>query len=129
VHRYAHVGNTHDVQPYFYLLMLYQQPVIFPGLLFLAILAAGLYFVLKDWRRLGGSQLLPWGMAAMSILSPAMLTQSLYRYVIVAIPLSCLALGMGIASARQRAGRTAVTAAPPAPLAAAAPGSPATEPR
>ena len=35
----------------------------------------------------------------MSVLSPALLTQSLYRYAIVAVPLSCLALGLGVAAA------------------------------
>ena len=127
VQRYAGTGNTRDVQPYFYLLMLYQQPVVFSGLLFLAVLLAGLFFVLRDWRRLGGPQLLPWGMAAMSVLSPALLTQSLYRYAIVAVPLSCLALGLGVAAAHSRAAAPAPPRATPArPLAsAAAPGGPA----
>ena len=124
--RYAGTGNTRDVQPYFYLLMLYQQPVVFTGLLFLSVLLAGLFFVLRDWRRRGGAQLLPWSMAAMSILSPAILTQSLYRYVIVAVPLSCLGLGLGIAAARGRAAAPAPPSARPArPLASAAPGGPA----
>ncbi len=122
VRRYAGTGNTRDVQPYFYLLMLYQQPVFFPGLLFLAIVAAGLFFVAKDWRRRGGVQLLPWGMAAMSILSPALLTQSLYRYVIVAVPLSCLALGLGIAAARQRQAGPAQAKPKPALVATAVAG-------
>ena len=62
----------------------------------------------------------------MSILSPAILTQSLYRYVIVAVPLSCLGLGLGIAAARGRAAAPAPPSASPArPLASAAPGGPA----
>jgi hypothetical protein len=131
VEAYAGTGNTRSVEPYTYFLLLYQEPVQFPGLVFLAVVLAGLVFVLKDWRRFGGMQLLPWGMAAMSILTPAMLTQSLYRYVIVAIPLSCLALGLGIASARAR---SRVPNLPPArlarPLAAAeAPGGPGGERR
>jgi hypothetical protein len=105
VEAYAGTGNTRAVQPYAYLVQLYQQPVQFPGLLFVAVVVAGLVFVLRDWRRLGGLQLLPWGMAAISILTPAMLTQSLYRYTIVAVPLSCLALGLGIAGRRNRLAR------------------------
>jgi hypothetical protein len=102
---YAHTtSNTHAVQPYSYFVLLYQQPVLFPGVVYLLVVLAGLAFVLRDWRRLGGMQLLPWGLAAMSILTPAMATQSLYRYTIMAIPLSCLAVGLGFAT-RNRAPR------------------------
>jgi len=96
-------SNTTAVFPYAYFMLLYQQPVYFPGVIFLLIVLAGLYFVVRDWRQLGGPQLLPWGLAAASILLPAMLTQSLYRYTIVAIPLSCLALGLGFATRRGQA--------------------------
>ncbi len=58
----------------------YQQPVYFPGLLFLLVVLTGLAGVLADWRRLGGTALLPWALAVVSIVSPALLTQSLYRY-------------------------------------------------
>ena len=90
-------ANTHAVYPEAFFLFLYQQPVIFPGLVFLAIVLAGLVGVLKRWRRWGGIQGLPWALAAVSILSPALLTQSLYRYVIVAIPLACLAAALNFA--------------------------------
>ena len=96
--RYAHTAqNTHAVQPYAYFLFLYQQPVIFGGLLFLFAVLAGLVGVLRSWRRWGGLQALPWVVAAVSLVLPAMLTQSLYRYTIVAIPLACLAAGMAFA--------------------------------
>ncbi len=123
--RFAGTGNTRAVQPYAYFMLLYQQPVQFPGLVFLGVVLAGLVFVLRAWRRFGGMQLLPWGLAAVSILSPAMLTASLYRYIIVAIPLSCLALGIGIATSRARSLTSSpadVTAGQPL---AAAPASPA----
>jgi len=108
---YAHTtGNTHAVRPYSYFVFLYQQPVVFPGLAFLIVLLAGLGFVIRDWRLFGGVQLLPWGLAAMSILTPALLTQSLYRYTIMAIPLACLAAGLGFATRRTRP-RPAATAA------------------
>ncbi len=90
-------ANTHAVTPWSFWLFLYQQPVVFPGLLFLAVVAAGLAGVLRNWRRWGGPAALPWTLAAVSILSPALLTQSLYRYVIVAIPLSALAAGLAFA--------------------------------
>jgi len=98
----ATTSNTRAIFPYAYFLLLYQQPVYFPGVLFLLVVLAGLVFVIRDWRRLGGPQLLPWALAAASILLPAMLTQSLYRYTIVAIPLSCLAVGLGFATRRRR---------------------------
>src|SRR5450755_354563 len=90
-------ANTHPVPPYSFFMLLYQQPVVFPGLVFLLVVLAGLVAVVRNWRRWGGMQALPWGMAAVSIVSPALLTQSLYRYVIVAIPLSCLAAGLSFA--------------------------------
>jgi len=94
-------SNTHPVYPYAYFLLLYQQPVYFPGLLFLLVLLAGLVIVVRNWRRWGrtaaGMAVLPWALAAVSVITPALLTQSLYRYAMVAIPLACLAVGLGFA--------------------------------
>jgi hypothetical protein len=118
--KYAHTTqDTHAVQPYAYFLFLYQQPVVFGGLLFLFAILAGLVGVLRNWRRFGGLQALPWVIAAVSIVLPAMLTQSLYRYTIVAIPLACLAAGMAFIRPEQRA---VVTAAGPEAAAWTAPG-------
>jgi hypothetical protein len=115
--------NTHAVPPWSFWLFLYQQPVVFPGLLFLAVVLAGLAGVLRRWRRWGGVAALPWALAAVSILSPALLTQSLYRYVIVAIPLACLAAGL--AFTRSRAPVPAGPAEPAEPRGPAAPPGPA----
>jgi hypothetical protein len=93
--RYAGTrANTHPVQPYGYFVLLYQQPVYFTGIMFFLVVAAGLAGVLRRWRSWGGIAALPWALAAGSIVFPAMLTQSLYRYTIVAIPLACIAAGM-----------------------------------
>jgi hypothetical protein len=128
-------ANTHAVYPYAFFMFLYQQPVIFPGLVFLLVVLTGLVVVLRNWRRWGGLPALPWALAAASIVSPALLTQSLYRYMVVAIPLACLAAGLGFAQIPGRrlgtAGRaTAVPAAPAAaaPAAGAAAAAPAPEP-
>jgi hypothetical protein len=86
--------NTHAVSPFAQLMLDYQQPVYFPGVLFLLIVLAGIGGVARNWRRWGGIQLLPAGLAVVSILSPAFLTQSLYRYAIAAIPLACIAAGL-----------------------------------
>ena len=97
-HRYAGIrSNTYLVQPYAYFLLLYQEPVYFTGLMFLAVMVTGLVGVISKWRtpgRVGRIAALPWVLAAASIVLPAMLTQSLYRYTIVAIPLACIAAGM-----------------------------------
>jgi len=109
---YAHTTqNTHPVQPYAYFLFLYQLPVYFPGVVFFLVVLAGLAGVVRNWRWWGGPQALPWVIAAISIVLPALLTQSLYRYTIVAIPLACLAAGL--AFARRPAGP--VLASSPAP--------------
>jgi len=93
--QYAGSGsNTHLVQPYAYFLFLYQLPVYFPGVVFLLVVIAGLVGVLRKWRSWGGAAALPWTLAGVSIAAPALLTQSLYRYTVVAIPLACLAAGL-----------------------------------
>ena len=100
-HRYAGIrSNTYLVQPYAYFLLLYQEPVYFTGLMFLAVMVTGLVGVARKWRtpgRAGRVAALPWALAAASIVLPAMLTQSLYRYTIIAIPLACIAAGMAFA--------------------------------
>jgi hypothetical protein len=100
-HRYAGTrSNTYLVQPFAYFLLLYQEPVYFTGPMFLAVMVTGLVGVIRKWRtpgRVGRIAALPWALAAASIVLPAMLTQSLYRYTIVAIPLACIAAGMAFA--------------------------------
>lgn len=62
-------SNTHPVYPYAYFLFLYQQPAYFPGLIFLLVVVAGMISVLRNWRRWGGMQALPWFLAAVSIVT------------------------------------------------------------
>ncbi len=113
--------NTHAVYPYATWMFDYQQPVWFPGVLFLLIVLFGIAGVVRDWRRFGGIQFLPCGLAVVSILSPALLTGSLYRYAIVAIPLSCIAAGLSCTRlsgrGRRGAGVTARAAGQPDPAA------------
>jgi hypothetical protein len=95
INRYAGTtSNTHPVQPYAYLMFLYQLPVYFPGIVFLLVIVTGLAGVIRNWRRWGGPQALPWALAAVSIVVPALVTQSLYRYTMVAVPLACVAAGL-----------------------------------
>src|ERR1022692_426591 len=98
IREYAHTTeNTHPVHPYDYFLFLYQQPVYFPGVVFFLVVIAGLAGIIRSRRRRGGLAVLPWAIAAASIVVPALLTQSLYRYTIVAIPLACVAAGLAFA--------------------------------
>ena len=100
----AITSNTHPVQPYAYFMFLYQLPVYFPGVVFLLVMMTGLAGVVRNWRRWGGPQALPWALAAVSIVIPALVTQSLYRYTMVAIPLACVAAGLAFARGGRRAG-------------------------
>jgi len=106
-------SNTYLVQPYAYFLLLYQEPVFFPGIVFFLVLVAGAVGVVRKWRNWGGPAALPWALAAVSIVLPAMLTQALYRYTIVAIPLACLAAGMTFIR-RESGDPPPATASPPA---------------
>jgi hypothetical protein len=117
-------SNTHPVEPYAYFLFLYQEPVYFSGIAFFAVLVAGLVgIVRRRWQRRGPAALpavLPWALAAVSIVIPALLKESLYRYAMVAIPLACLAAGL--AFVRQHQSSPPAAAAPDTvPPAAAAP--------
>ncbi len=110
--KYAHTsGNTHAVNPYAFFMLLYQQPVYFPGIVFLLVLLTGLAGVIRNWRRWGGVQALPWVLAAISIVSPALVTQALYRYMIVAVPLACLAAGLAFSRQARNPGPAAAAGA------------------
>jgi hypothetical protein len=116
------VSNTHPVQPYAYFMYIYQLPVYFPGVAFFAVLVAGLAGMVRKWRHWGGPAALPWVLAVLSIVLPALLTQSFYRYDLVAVPLACVAAGL--AFIRPRA-QLSLTAPPrPARVSAERPGQP-----
>ena len=117
-YRYAGTrGNTYLAQPFAYFMLLYQEPVYFTGLMFLAVVVTGLVGVIRKWRTVGRIAALPWALAAASIVLPAMLTQSLYRYTIVAIPLACIAAGLAFVRPHAEAAADGAAAAPAAALA------------
>lgn len=105
---YGHVGsNTHPVQPYAYFLFLYQEPVFFPGIVFLLLLMAGLTGLIMRWRHGGGPPALPWAVAAVGVVLPIAVHQYHYRYMISVVPVACLAAGLAFARHPTR---------PPAPV-------------
>jgi len=93
--RYAHTGsNTRTVQPWAYLMLLYQEPVWFPGIAFLVVVAAGLVGLIRRWRGLGVYAALAWGVALVNLVVPVAAHEMDYRYAISAVPFACLALGL-----------------------------------
>jgi hypothetical protein len=109
---YGHVTrDTHPVQPYAYFLYLYQEPVYFPGIVFLLVLVAGLAGAIRNWRRRGGPPALPWAVAVLGVLIPVAVHEYHYRYAITVVPVACLAAGLAFA----RRPTPAPQAAPPLP--------------
>jgi Dolichyl-phosphate-mannose-protein mannosyltransferase len=100
-------SNQHAVRPYARMLLQYQKYVYFPGPALLAVLLAGLAGVIWNWRRWGGPAALPWTMAVVLLVVPVALSEYLYRYAIVAVPLACLATGLGFVPAIRHPDRAA----------------------
>jgi hypothetical protein len=92
---YAHTtSNTHVVQPWAYLMFLYQEPVWFPGIVFFAVMASGLVLLIRRWRGWGRYAALAWGIAIINLVVPIAAHELDYRYAISAVPFACLALGL-----------------------------------
>ncbi|HYZ52375.1 MAG TPA: hypothetical protein VE733_02535 [Streptosporangiaceae bacterium] len=99
-------GQPKVVQPWADLIQGYQKYFYLRGTmlgLILLIAAAGL---IARWRRWGGLALLPWAVGALLIVAPAMTAGFSYRYVIVAVPVTCLAAGLAL-TREPRGARTA----------------------
>jgi len=93
--QYAHTGaNTRTVQPWAYLMLLYQEPVWFPGIVFFLVMVGGLAGLIRRWRGLGGYAALAWGVALVNLIVPVAAHEMDYRYAISAVPFACLALGL-----------------------------------
>jgi hypothetical protein len=131
-YRYAHTtSNTHVVQPWAYFMFLYQMPVWFPGVVFLAVVVGGLVMLIRRWRGWGVYAGLAWGVAVINLVVPIAAHELDYRYALSAVPFACLALGLACIR-KQPASGQAVAADPPGPparqaAAADAPGPSAEE--
>jgi hypothetical protein len=91
------LGKTSAVQPWQHLLQVYQRYVYLRGLLLGLIVLIGAAGVLARWRRWGGIGLLPWLVGALMIVLPPMTAGFSYRYVLAAVPATCLAAGLAFA--------------------------------
>ena len=91
------LGNTRAVQPWQQLLQEYQRYIYLRGTLLGLIVLIGAAGVLARWRRWGGIGLLPWLVGALMIVLPPMTAGFSYRYVLAAIPATCLAAGLAFA--------------------------------
>jgi len=91
------LGNTRAVQPWQHLLQMYQRVFYLRGTLLGLVLLIGAAGVLARWRRWGGIGLLPWLVGALMIVLPPMTAGFSYRYVLAAVPATCLAAGLAFA--------------------------------
>ena len=110
--QYGHAGDTHAVQPYAHLMLIYEKPVYFPGLVFIGVLVIGFVGVVRNWRRWGGPGALPWAAAAIGIVLPPALVWFTYRYVLEAVPLACMAAGLAFVRPPASSPEPAVAAGP-----------------
>jgi hypothetical protein len=91
------LGKTSAVQPWQHLLQMYQRYIFLRGTLLGLIVLIGAAGVLARWRRWGGIGLLPFLVGALMIVLPPMTAGFSYRYVLAAIPATCLAAGLAFA--------------------------------
>jgi hypothetical protein len=91
------LGKTQAMQPWQHLLQEYQRYIYLRGALLGLIVLIGAAGVLARWRRWGGIGLLPWLVGALMIVLPPMTAGFSYRYVLAAIPATCLAAGLAFA--------------------------------
>ena len=91
------LGKTRAVLPWQHLLQMYQRYIYLRGTLLGLIVLIGAAGVLARWRRWGGIGLLPWLVGALMIVLPPMTAGFSYRYVLAAIPATCLAAGLAFA--------------------------------
>jgi len=126
--RYAHTtSNTHVVQPWAFIMFLYQLPVWFPGWAFLAVMVAGLVMLIARWRGLGKYAALAWGVAIVNLVVPIAAAELDYRYALSVVPFACLALGLACVRKPAVAAVAAVASAGPAAASAASGAGPADE--
>ncbi len=104
------LGQPKVVTPWSYLIIDYQKVFYLRGTMLGAILLIGLAGALLRWRRWGGITLLPWVVGVLLVVIPPLTAGFSYRYVVAAVPVSCLAAGLAC-TREPRASRKAAAAA------------------
>jgi hypothetical protein len=104
------MGQPKVVDPWADFVQGYQKLVYLRGTMLAVILAIGFGGIVVRWRRWGGLALLPWAMAALLIVLPAMTAGFSYRYVIAAAPVACLAAGLACSREPRRSRKAAAAA-------------------
>jgi hypothetical protein len=110
LHKYlgGDIGQPRVIHPWAGFVQWYQRYFSFRGTFLGLTLLIGLGGVLARARRWGGISLLPWLTGALLIVLPPMTAGFSYRYVVAAVPLTCLAAGLAFT---QQAGEGSVRAA------------------
>jgi len=119
--KYGGVSSTRAVEPFAGWMRGYQRFAYLPGALMGVLLLIGLGGIVRSWRgggfrRLdgwGGPGLFPWVASVTLLLVPVMTADFSERYVLIAMPVICLAAGL--AFARRDPGGPAAAATPAAP--------------
>jgi hypothetical protein len=88
--------GTRLVEPYERLIRVYQSKVYLPGVVFAAVLTAGLATILIRRKGSGPAALL-WVSAVVAVVLPVAEHQFNYRYALAALPLACMAAALGMA--------------------------------
>jgi hypothetical protein len=104
------LGQPKVVSPWSWLIIDYQKVFYLRGTMLGVILLIGLGGVVLRWRRWGGLTLLPWVVGALLVVIPPLTAGFSYRYVLAAVPVSCLAAGLAC-TREPRASRKAAAAA------------------
>jgi hypothetical protein len=107
---YGGVMRTRAIQPFAGWLVSYQRAAYLRGTLVAAVLAVGLGGIVRrcrgTWRRdggeWGGPGLYPWLAAVTVLVVPVLTADYSERYVLIAVPLACLAAGLAFVSPADR---------------------------
>jgi hypothetical protein len=86
------------VHPWAGFMQIYQKYVFLPGTILGLLLLAGAAGIVLRWRNWGGLALLPWLIGALLIVLPPMTAGFSYRYVLAAMPATCLAAGLAFST-------------------------------
>jgi hypothetical protein len=89
-------GQPKVVQPWANFVDGYEKYFYLRGTMLGVILVIGAAGIAARWRRWGGLTLMPWAFGALLVVLPPMTAGFSYRYVLAAVPMSCLAAGLAL---------------------------------